>query len=107
MTPSSAKRAAAASASGSMRDTCEAVLSRSWSSSFRSYLRYAPVHKEFGAVYEARILRREKSDGPRHLRGVAKSAHRDCAGELLKERALVIRWHKGSETRCRNWARAH
>src|SRR6185503_8370812 len=28
-------------------------------------------------------------------------------GELLKERVLMIRRHKGSETRCRNWTRAH
>src|SRR5882672_5401855 len=90
-----------------MRDTFEAVLSRSWSSSSWSDLSYAPVHKEFGPVYEARVLRREESDGLRHLRGVAKTAHRDHAGELLKERVLVIRRHEAGETRCRNWARAH
>src|SRR5260370_4542631 len=90
-----------------MRDTFEAVLSRSWSSSSWSDLSYAAVHKEFGPVYEARVLRREESDGLRHLRGVAKTAHRDCAGELLKEGLLVIRRHEAGETRCRNWARAH
>jgi len=51
-------------------------------------LRCAPVHEEFGPVYEARILRGEKSDGLRHLRGVAKTAHRDYAGELLKSVSL-------------------
>src|SRR5713101_4191111 len=90
-----------------MKDTFEAVLSRSWSSSSGSHLRYAPVHKEFGPVYEARILRGEKSDGRRHLRGVAKTAHRDYAGEFLKKLVLVIRRHEAGETRCRNWARAH
>src|SRR5713226_2610532 len=107
MMPSSAKRAAAASGSGSMRDTFEVVLSRLWSSSSWSDLSYAPVHKEFRPVYEARVFRREESDGLRHLRGVAKTAHRDCAGELLKQGVLVIRRHEAGETRCRNWARAH
>src|SRR5438128_12321416 len=87
-----------------MRDTFEAVPSRSWSSSFRSYLRYAPVHKEFGAVYEARILRREKSDGLRHLRGVAKTARRWRVAERARPCDPPA---QGSETRCRNWARAH
>src|SRR5258708_14562363 len=90
-----------------MRDTFEAVLSRSWSSSSWSDLSDAPVHKEFRPVYEARVLRREECDGLRHLRGVAKTAHRDCAGELLKEGLLVIRRHEAGETRCRNSARAH
>src|SRR5260221_13120698 len=90
-----------------MRDTFEAVLSRSWSSSSWSDLSYAPVHKDFGTVDEARVLRREEGDGLRHLRGVAKTTHRDCAGELLKEGLLVIRRHQAGKTRCRNWARAH
>src|SRR5258707_6981940 len=90
-----------------MRDTFEAVLSRSWSSSSWSDLSYAPVHKEFGTVDEARVFRREEGDGLRHLRGVAKTAHPDCAGELLKEGLLVIRRHQAGETRSRNSAPAH
>src|SRR5260221_3400666 len=36
-----------------------------------------------------------------------KTTHRDYAGEVLKERVLVIRRHETGETRRRNGARAH